>query len=363
MTVAMARPTRVCPTWCWLGLWLGGLVWGMAWLVRPGVAAPLAVEACPADDVNTLLALANQVRTGAGQAPFDVHPILMAVAQSHSQYQAEIGQGTHIGPGGSRPADRVKAAGYGQGASYVYVSENIAWGYHMTPQRAIEIWLPSAPHYHTLTAPQYIHVGAGCARRADGRVYFTLVAAGIAGQGPPPTFLPTSTPVQPTPAPPTPTLPYEPVLPATPRADGAVIHTVRRGQTLLMIALSYRVPLEDILRYNNLTEDSLLRIGQELIIVPPRGTATAATTTPTPPALATATPTITPSPIMRLGEPLTHQPPLVTATATRSQAAPSPNPTPTNPNAARPPAWILAALSIGLLLAALGYGLSSRHPA
>ncbi|NPA26094.1 MAG: LysM peptidoglycan-binding domain-containing protein [Chloroflexi bacterium] len=327
--------------------WLGGA------LPEAVQAAPLAAEACPSQDVSTLIALANQVRTSAGQAPFETHPILMQVAQAHSQYQAEIGQGTHIGPGGSRPADRVKAAGYGQGASYVYVSENIAWGYQMTPQRAIEIWVPSAPHYHTLTAPQYIHVGAGCARRADGRVYYTLVAAGVAGQGPPPEFLPTATATPPPLPSPTPTLPYEPVIPATPRADGAVIHTVRRGQTLLMIALSYRVPLEDLLRYNGLTEHSLLQVGQQLIIVPPQTPAS-----PTPSA-----PPPSPTPFARVGTPLAAR---VTRTPSpRAEASLTQTPTARSTDStsadASPPGWVLAAAASGLLLAAAGYGLSLRH--
>lgn len=314
--------------------------------------APVSVRACT-DAAYDLIGLVNGVRTGAGLPPFEINGTLMAVAQAHSEYQARIGQGTHTGPDGSRPYDRVKAAGYG-GGRHIYVSENIAWGYHLTPQGAVNMWIPSPPHYRTMTGAHYHDVGAGCAQQGD-RVYFTLVAAGIAGQAPAPTRPPTNPP-PPSPPPPTPTLPYEPVLPATPRPDGAVIHTVRRGQTLMMIAGSYRVPLEDILRYNNLTEDSLLHIGQEIIIVPPRATPTS-TATQRPTATATAQEDKTP----------------LAATPRREASAPHNTPTPhtATPGAssAEPPSSSRSrpldfALAAGFTLALGGYFLSRRiqHP-
>ena len=312
-------------------------------------AAQAEVQAC-VDAAYELIGLVNGVRTGAGQPAFEINGTLMAVAQAHSEYQARIGQGTHTGPGGSRPADRVKAAGYGGGRP-VYVSENIAWGYRLTPQGALEMWIPSPPHYRTMTGPLYHEVGAGCARNGD-RVYYTLVAAGVAGQGPAPTARPSAVGPTATPPRPTPTLPYEPVLPATPRPDGAVIHTVQRGQTLMMIAGSYRVPLEDILRYNHLTENSLLRIGQQIIIVPPRATPTStprpARAAPTPRPTAAARPTSTPA-----------------ARAAR-QAEPTPKATPAvaPPTPPRAGSRLLdGALAVGLTLALGGYWLARRQNA
>lgn len=66
---------------------------------------------------------------------FYVNKALMASAQAHSDYQAEIGQVTHSGQGGSRPRDRAIAFGYGGGAT-VYVSENIAGGMNMSAAEA-----------------------------------------------------------------------------------------------------------------------------------------------------------------------------------------------------------------------------------
>ncbi len=332
----------------WIGLWAGVLLLlGTALAARP--PAPRSVTGC-GDAVYDLIALVNSVRTGAGLPAFTINATLMAVAQGHSEYQAAINQGTHIGPGGSHPRDRVRAAGYGGGRT-IFVSENIAWGTNLTPQGAVDMWIPSPPHYRTMTGAQYHDVGAGCARNGN-RVYYTLVAAGISGHAPPPTPRPNTTP--PTPAQPTPTLPYEPVLPATPRPDGAVIHTVQRGQTLMMIAGSYRVPLEDILRYNHLREDSLLRIGQQLIIVPPQVTPTPtanaegdlrASTSPTPTVTVT-NPAVSPTPAADFA-------PSPEPTEAAGRATPAPN---------GPPRWPLpVAAALGLSLALLGYGLARRR--
>ena len=263
-----------------------------------------AVETCT-DWAYELINLVNNLRASLGLPAYSIHPIVMAVAQGHSEYQATIDTLTHEGPGGSRPKDRLRAAGYGNG-QHILVSENIAWGYNMPPQGAMDLWIPSSIHYYTMTIPQPRHVGAGCATSATGKTYYTLMAAWYTGAGSGDIPSPTAT-LMPTPTGPTPTPTPVPVIPSTPRPDGAVIHIVQPGQTLMMIALSYRVPLERILELNGLTEDSVIYPGDEIIIVPPLtvsptlppATATrAATPSGTPPAEKTApgpTPSFTPS--------------------------------------------------------------------
>jgi LysM repeat protein len=62
---------------------------------------------------------------------------------------------------------------------------------------------------------------------------------------------------------------------ALPRPDGAVVHIVEAGDTVYGLALQYDVPMDDILTLNGLTKDSLIRVGQELVIsAPPPVTAT-----------------------------------------------------------------------------------------
>jgi len=71
--------------------------------------------------------------------------------------------------------------------------------------------------------------------------------------------------------------------PPTPTPQQA--HIVRAGDTLFGVALQYGLSLDDLLAWNHLSADTLLQIGQELLIHPP---------TPTPEPTPTPTPTMTP---------------------------------------------------------------------
>ncbi len=109
----------------------------------------------------------------------------------------------------------------------------------------------------------------------------------------------------------------------TPRADNAVVHVVQAGDTLYGIALQYNVPLDDLYKLNNLTRESVLNLGQEIIVkvgaggaVPAQPTATlkatvAVTVTPKTAGAATVTPPQSP-----LATP-TLPPPMPTATPVR----------------------------------------------
>ncbi len=76
---------------------------------------------------------------------------------------------------------------------------------------------------------------------------------------------------------------------------GTVYHVIRAGDTVQSIALEYNVPIKQIYQLNGLTPSSLLRIGQELIIIDPTATLVLLPT-PTPPPSPTPTslPTIIP---------------------------------------------------------------------
>jgi LysM repeat protein/uncharacterized protein YkwD len=77
----------------------------------------------------------------------------------------------------------------------------------------------------------------------------------------------------------------------TPASDGNYYHTVSSGEYLAYIASLYEISLDDLLRWNGLTADSIIRPEQQLLLLvtPP------ATNTPTP-APPSATPTNTPMP-------------------------------------------------------------------
>ncbi len=76
----------------------------------------------------------------------------------------------------------------------------------------------------------------------------------------------------------------------TPEADGNYYHIVQSGQTLFWIAGLYEVPLASLMAWNGLTNDSIIRPNQKLLLLvtPP------ATETPTPAPL-TETPTSQPT--------------------------------------------------------------------
>ncbi len=327
---------------------------GLVLALRPLPRAQ-AVDTCPGR-ASTLIQLVNNLRQNLGLAPYEIHPIVMSVAQGHSNYQAEIDTLTHIGPGGSRPKDRLRAAGYG-GGGHILASENIAWGYDMPPQGAMDLWIPSPIHYQTMTSTRLRHVGAGCATSSTGKTYYTLLAAWHPGvpvppqpTAPPPAASPTPLP---TPTGPTPTPSPVPVIPSTPRPDGAVVHVVQPGQTLMMIALSYRVPLEQVLELNNLTRTSIIRPGDEIMVIPPKWTPTptvASDSAPvtSPAATDTAAPTAT---AFETSFPVSPTPSLPAT----SPASPTGIPAPTEVSG--PSTWLLVLVMVGgwLLPAALAW--------
>jgi LysM repeat protein len=58
---------------------------------------------------------------------------------------------------------------------------------------------------------------------------------------------------------------------ANAQPEGPVIHTVALGQTLFEIALTYGVDLQTVLDLNGLTETSIIRPGDEIVVVPAPG--------------------------------------------------------------------------------------------
>jgi LysM repeat protein len=157
------------------------------------------------------------------------------------------------------------------------------------------VW--SSPYYHYdaygLVGPLQTTVGeSGAATmfmKAYGKwqlkhndAYMDNPSLKFISQGETPT--PTSPPPPPTSeAPDTPpTLQYTP----TPRPDGAIIHTIVSGDTLFGLAITYGVDLQQIYNLNNLGPDSLLQLGQEIVI----STTGESVATPTPQPVATEEP-------------------------------------------------------------------------
>ena len=194
-----------------------------------------------------------------GLAPYTIDPGLMEYAQEHAEYQAAIGSGTHRHSDGSLPQD-------------IGLIENVAGGHEGVVTSAIvvyEIWVDWG-HRHTLIGYSTGDIGAGVALSENGQVYYSVdirpgeeVPVGLISGAADPVDLPVT---------------------STPNEDGSIIHTVKNGETLWSIAISYGVMVDDIRDLNGIPGDStLIQIGQELLIRP------ANPTTPTPSQVATRT--------------------------------------------------------------------------
>jgi len=255
-----------------------------------------------AGDPYSLIAAVNQLRAANGLSQLQVNSILMAVVQAHTDYQALIGEVTHISADGSRPRDRAAAAGYGGGATF-FISENIAGGTNLSVSEVIVWWQGDDLHLNTMLGADYAEIGAGVTVSGD-FVYYTIDTAYVAGGSYVPLATSAGTAV-----------PIYYVITATPNADGSVVHIVRSGQTLIGIAQAYNVSTDEIKALNNLTSDAIY-VGDALLIHPagdpaPSETPTS-TSTATRAATATRAPTRTPA-----------------ATPTSLLAAPTPTPMPT----------------------------------
>ena len=84
------------------------------------------------------------------------------------------------------------------------------------------------------------------------------------------------------------TTPPQPV--AQPDAGGGVVHTVAAGDTLFGLSFQYDVPLDSIYALNGLNAQSILSIGQKIIIKAGTGTTTPAQPTAAPQPTATTAP-------------------------------------------------------------------------
>lgn len=244
-------------------------------------------------DVYSVISLVNQVRATYGLPAYSINNALMSAAQSHSNYQASIGNVTHTGAGGSRPVDRAMTAGYGGGLK-VYVSENIYGGRGATAQQVVNWWQGDSIHLNTLINSSYTDVGAGVA--VGGEVnYYTLDVGYVSGSPANPGLTPGSYSTLPSGSTPKATVPvFIPIQTATPGADGAIIHVVQSGQALWNIAAAYDVTLDDILALNDLTKDSYIFPGEKILVKAGTSSSTQSLETEETPELKTPTSLATP---------------------------------------------------------------------
>ena len=244
-----------------------------------------------------VLAEINGLRVANGLEPLVENQYLNLAAQNHADWIASTLQGGHTGAGGSTPADRALAVGYGGGAM-VSVTENWARGPGLTAHACVyTMWAPSSAHINNMLTTWHNEFGAGVALDSQGMTVYVVKFGHVIGSAPPPR---TSVPSGPTG---TPAPLIQPIATAQANPDGSVIHIVQFGQTLWGIAEAYQINMVALLEQNYLTEDAAIFPGQKLLIVPAgSGTGTESVknlgeeTTPTPTKEPTSTPTLTRTP-------------------------------------------------------------------
>ena len=218
-------------------------------------------------DPYSLINEINALRLARGLAAYSANPILMSVAQSHARYMSVAGV-SHIGSGGSSPWQRGLAAGYplaGDLSLGGFYSENITAGSNKSVQDAVESWQADAPHLTTMLSPDLTEIGVGVVLVGD-YVYYVIDCARPSNSRKPQELTPsggTSPAVGATEAVP---IPIKILVPSTPLADGKVIHIVKPGETLWLIAISYKVKIIDLRKWNNLTDTEDIYPGNKLFI-------------------------------------------------------------------------------------------------
>lgn len=249
----------------------------------------VAAQPQAAVTTNDLLALVNGLRTTNGLPALTVNSILMSTAQSTAQQMADQNLSWHIGS----TSDRIKAAGYG-GSATVWATENFAVGHDVSIEWIQAVW---ADEWHMIPMknPIYCDVGAGMATAEDGSVYYIVHAAYTSSRycgeyiGPGGITLPTiqaqtkqaggATPE----AVPTEVASnwIEPVITVTPNAHGELVHEVKYGQYLWLIADTYGTSVDVIKELNGMWWDSIY-VGNHLLIPTPEWYALTPTITKTP---------------------------------------------------------------------------------
>ncbi len=246
---------------------------GLSTGVSPAQAAPLA--AVTAYD---LIIAMNTLRVSYGLPALLEDPIVNAVAQSTAETMAASQMSWHIG----NVRGRLAAAGYGGGAT-VWATENFAVGSGGMGIDVIMAAWADPDHMRPAVESSYCHVGAGVATASNGRVYYVLQAAYISGQACGSYTVAPGRTAQPgsnsgTGAGAGVGL-VVPVKIATPDAEGKVFHVVQMGQSLWSIAIAYKITIQDLEAWNNITRSTPLQTGQRLFI-PGKDTVGYATPTP-----------------------------------------------------------------------------------
>jgi uncharacterized protein YkwD len=248
------------------------LVLTITGLVLTGLVFPAARVAASARGSSSDQAAAdiveavNFLRTANQVPPYQINPVLMTIAQTHSDYLAGLGVVTHFSASGARPFQRAVAAGYlvaGDLSAGGLFSENLLTGSNLSAEQVVDQWKEDPDHLNTMISPELRDAGVGVTL-AGGVTYYVLdVGASQAPAENTPTVGPATLVA-------TTTLgtPLTPVLLSTPLENGEIYHDVQPKEALWSIAIAYHTTVEEIKLLNGLATDEIFT-GQKLLVYRP----------------------------------------------------------------------------------------------
>jgi LysM repeat protein len=127
----------------------------------------------------------------------------------------------------------------------------------MSARQGLIWWRNSPIHYNTLVSTRYTEAGTGFALTANGQNMFVLVV-GQPSNAPPSNDQAADNSAAP--------LIITPITLAEPNEDGAIIHVIRPGQSLWMIAAYYDADLDYLYQINGLSENDVVQPGDEVYV-------------------------------------------------------------------------------------------------
>jgi uncharacterized protein YkwD len=119
----------------------------------------------------------NAIRVANGLRPVGATKALTVAAKRHSRDMVRRHYFAHVSPSGQTVTERVKRAGYLDGARAHHLGENIAFGSGSagSPAAIVQAWMNSPPHRAIILTPDFRDAGVGIALGApqggDGVTY------------------------------------------------------------------------------------------------------------------------------------------------------------------------------------------------
>jgi uncharacterized protein YkwD len=119
-----------------------------------------------------LINLINAERISQGRPPLSISPLLMQVAEAHSQDMIDRNFFDHTNPDGLDPGDRLDNAGY----HWMTWAENIGAG-QTTAQEMFDVWMNSSGHRANILNGDVTEIGIGYATGGTYGHYWTAIFA------------------------------------------------------------------------------------------------------------------------------------------------------------------------------------------